>query len=65
MSLIYDYRKVALYFVQLSPAEEPEARGTGEDVIGHKDKSVLQAKLTKLAIQIGYTGLVVNFTFLL
>lgn len=27
-----------------------------EEKSGHKDKSVLQAKLTKLAIQIGYAG---------
>jgi len=30
--------------------------GEGEVSIGRKEKSVLQAKLTKLAIQIGYGG---------
>ena len=36
---------------------EPEEVKTEQPVIGgHKEKSVLQAKLTKLAIQIGYAG---------
>jgi len=30
--------------------------GEGEVSVGRKEKSVLQAKLTKLAIQIGYGG---------
>jgi len=30
--------------------------GEAEVTIGRKEKSVLQAKLTKLAIQIGYGG---------
>jgi len=30
--------------------------GEAEATIGRKEKSVLQAKLTKLAIQIGYGG---------
>jgi len=30
--------------------------GEGEVTIGRKEKSVLQGKLTKLAIQIGYGG---------
>lgn len=35
------------------PAEDAPIK---EEKSGHKDKSVLQAKLTKLAIQIGYAG---------
>ena len=31
-------------------------------VSGRKEKSVLQAKLTKLAIQIGYAGQTLNFS---
>ena len=34
--------------------EEPEEKKTSG--LGRKEKSVLQAKLTKLAIQIGYAG---------
>lgn len=35
-----------------------------EEKSGHKDKSVLQAKLTKLAIQIGYAGKTIHFFFI-
>jgi len=34
--------------------------GEGEVTVGRKEKSVLQAKLTKLAIQIGYGGRLYN-----
>ena len=41
--------------------EEEEKKKTGGGM-GRKEKSVLQAKLTKLAIQIGYAG---NFYLIL
>lgn len=44
--------------------DAPGGGGQSEEEPAKKDKSVLQAKLTKLAIQIGYAGkLLYNFFF--
>ncbi|XP_063245032.1 plasma membrane calcium-transporting ATPase 4-like [Bacillus rossius redtenbacheri] len=57
--------QAGMIFMLLGGAEEKPAGGGGgsgeetgeaEQQTVHKDKSVLQAKLTKLAIQIGYAG---------
>lgn len=45
------------------PAERTET--SNEETIERKEKSVLQAKLTKLAIQIGYAGIKQNLYFFL
>lgn len=47
--------------------DAPGGGGTSEEEPAKKDKSVLQAKLTKLAIQIGYAGKLSNnfFVFIL
>lgn len=43
-------------------ATSPTKDKAGDDESGHrKEKSVLQAKLTKLAIQIGYVGKYVKY----
>ena len=45
-----------------APAEDDDDRGEGGGGGGGShDKSVLQAKLTKLAIQIGYAGMFIKF----
>ncbi len=43
-----------------NPVSPAVATSTGSN---RKERSVLQAKLTKLAIQIGYAGLSVKFTY--
>lgn len=45
--------------VEVHPLKDVAA-DTSDDDEGPKDKSVLQAKLTKLAVQIGYAGFVVS-----
>ena len=41
---------------EAKPEEEPPEEKKPSSGLGRKEKSVLQAKLTKLAIQIGYAG---------
>ena len=44
----------------LDNVEVHPLKDASEEDEGQKDKSVLQAKLTKLAVQIGYAGFVVS-----
>lgn len=43
------------YAVRMQP-DDANSPAQANAAVAHKEKSVLQAKLTKLAIQIGYAG---------
>ena len=45
----------------MSDSERRKSKGDDESSAARKEKSVLQAKLTKLAIQIGYAGKIQSF----